>query len=102
MGAQWFDQGVGQNGSAIFLSFASTNDDLTAIHVNVFHSQVQRLEQAQARAIQDRTDQPNGTVEAGQQIAHFFAPQHYWHVLRPFSVNQIPQPLQLAPQHLLI
>jgi hypothetical protein len=54
------------------------------------------------RAIQERADQPDGTLRHGQEAARFFPSQHHRDMHRPLGVNQVAQPLKLAPKHLLV
>jgi hypothetical protein len=99
---QSLDQDAGQDRSAILLALTSTNDDLTAIEVDVFCPQVQRLEQAQARAIQECAHQPDRTLDVRRKAARLFPPEHDRDVYRPLGVDQVAQPLEFAPKHLLV
>ena len=50
-------QAIGQDSIPIFVSFAISNDDLTAVKVNIFHSQANALHQTEAAAVEELSHQ---------------------------------------------
>ena len=69
-------QVAGQHGHTILSSLAITDRDLQALKANVLHSHVERLEQPQARTVQQPADEQHDAVELGEESAHLLVGQH--------------------------
>jgi hypothetical protein len=96
------DQDGGKHGTSVLLAFTSPDDYLTPVQVQVFHTQTQGLEKAQATAVKEGTDQPRNAVDLGQHQPDLLSAENHGDVLGPFGVDQVSQPRKFALQDLLV
>ena len=87
---------------SVLLPFSAPNDDFPAFEIDVLDAQTERLEQAQAGAVQQWTDEGGGASQAGEKGDRLGRCQHHGHVRGTLCVDDIAYPWKLAPQHLLV
>jgi hypothetical protein len=68
--------GSGQHRHPILLSFATPDHDLVPIEVEVLDAEVDTLLKSDARAVQQRHDEPHRAVNLLDQLADFFSTEH--------------------------
>ena len=95
------DQDAGEDCSAVFLTLSASDNDLAAIKVNIGYAQLERLKQAQSASIHERADQPDETMDMGQDISHLVPSQDDWDMDWALGVDQVSLPFKAAAKDLL-
>src|SRR5262249_33674896 len=91
-----------KHGAPIFAALAMPDDDDIVAAVEVFDSQVEAFQQAQAGAILQQRDQPVGAVELGDDALHFLGTQDKREALGPLGPHNAFDPARLDLQYPLV
>ena len=95
-------QGAGQHGDAIFFSFAIAHRDLGVAEVDVLHPQAHAFHQTQSRTVEEACHQKVAAFELFEQRPYLSLGQDHRHPGRALRPLHVIEPLELAPEHLLV
>jgi hypothetical protein len=94
--------GSGQHRHPILLSFATPDHDLVAIEVEVLDAEPDTLLKPEARAVQQRHDEPHHAVNMGDEPADFFSTEHDRQLVgHPCSRHMLDRP-DIEAEHLTV
>ena len=89
-------QSLGDHGSTVLAPFPVPQVDLPLLEVEILHPQLQRLQEAQAAAVQQSGDEAGRAIQALQDGPHLRWGQYDRQPLGSFCADQLVHPLQLA------
>ena len=67
----------GEDGRAVFVSFAASDHDPVLGEVDVFDTEAEAFEQSESRAIEEVADDPVDAFKVGDDLFGFFAGKHF-------------------------
>lgn len=82
------DERQWERSEAVFAALAVTHADFTTFEVDVFDTQARAFQEAQARAVQERSHEANGAVEASEQEGDFAGGEDYGDAFGAFGSNE--------------
>ena len=92
----------GQHHHPVFGPLALAHDDRAVLKIEVLDAQAQALQQTQAGAIKQLTQQPGAVVQRRKKTAHFSLRQHGGQARLALGSADLGQPRHLLFQHVLI
>jgi hypothetical protein len=92
-------QNFRQHGATVAIALATPHDDLPALEIDVLHAQLQRLEQAQARSIQERRHQRRYPAHLPQDRPNLGAAEHGRNAHGPLRPNEARAQAERPAQH---
>jgi hypothetical protein len=102
MGTQRLEQGSRANGLTVLVALAGAHRDCGAREVDVLDAQVQRFEQAQARAVEQAADEAGRAGEKGEHGGHLGAVEDDRQMLPPVGAHQVVEPRQVEAERVAV
>ena len=87
---------------AVLVALAGTHGDLSSTRVDVLHAQLQALEQAQARTVEERANESIVVVQLGQDGVDFVTGEHDWQPLGRSGSNGVVETDELAAEYIFV